>query len=646
MFKINLIKICIFVIKRKVLLLFVISVIMTLLFFWFHYTLINDIDRKARLEKINKVIKTQASSLACKQPVLPVYAPEIMKFIVDVPPIDCSKAGIDWVKCRGSECVIQEEAKIKYGPIKCSFTDILRVNDYTLSDGETFYSSEYYKLERSDVVRVSCKSAEFKWSGILTGIRIDNNIWDKTNWEEMPSNSLKMNVLMFGFDSLSHNAFIRKLPKSYDYLTKMLDAILLKGYNIIGDGTPQALIPLLTGKTELELPDTRKRLKDTEFVDVYPFIWNDFKDNGYVTAFLEDLADLGTFTYRLNGFKEIPTDHYMRTYYLANSAKNSIPKYCDGETPSHKVMFNIIRDFFTVYQTKPKFLFGFHGELSHDDYNLIGAADDDLLQLLTELNISGSLNNTVLIIMADHGHRFADVRNTIQGKQEERLPFFSFSFPQWFKKVHSHIYNNFKSNEDKLVTPFDIHLTLKDIIDLKHTHVADISQRAVSLFSKIPAERSCSHAYIEPHWCACLDWIHVDISDKIVHRLGATLMDTINNLTSVYRDICASLSISSIIWVTKLGPNSNLLKFSRNADIDGFVADLSATMDIKTDLYQIKALVIPGNSLFEASITHHKSSNTLDVKISDISRINMYGKQAKCVEKTLPFLRKFCFCKN
>lgn len=136
------------------------------------------------------------------------------------------------------------------------------------------------------------------------------------------------------------------------------------------------------------------------------------------------------------------------------------------------------------------------------------------------------------------------------------------------------------------------------------------------------------------------------MSDKIVPRLGATLIDTINNLTNVYRDICASLSVSSIIWVTKLVPNSNLLKFSRNADIDGFVADLSATMDIKTDLYQIKASLMPGKSLFEASITHYKSSDILDLKISDISRINVYGRQAKCVEKSLPFLRKYCFCKN
>lgn len=73
-------------------------------------------------------------------------------------------------------------------------------------------------------------------------------------------------------------------------------------YNIVGDGTPQALIPILTGKTELELPDTRKRLSDSNFVNVYPFAWKDFKKNGYVTGFFEDLPYTGIFTYRLRGF--------------------------------------------------------------------------------------------------------------------------------------------------------------------------------------------------------------------------------------------------------------------------------------------------------------------------------------------------------
>lgn len=83
----------------------------------------------------------------------------------------------------------------------------------------------------------------------------------------------------------------------------MYNIVNFFSYNIVGDGTPQALIPIFTGKTELELPDTRKRIHGTSYVNVYPFLWNDFRKNGYVTAYYEDCVNIGTFTYRLRGFK-------------------------------------------------------------------------------------------------------------------------------------------------------------------------------------------------------------------------------------------------------------------------------------------------------------------------------------------------------
>lgn len=126
--------------------------------------------------------------------------------------------------------MIQESARKKFGPIKCSFTDIIRVNDFELTDGETSYSSEYYKLERSDVVRVACQSADHKWTATLTGIRLDTSVWDRSSWEELESDALQLNVLIFGYDSLSRNAFIRKLPETYKYLTRELGAIVLEGY--------------------------------------------------------------------------------------------------------------------------------------------------------------------------------------------------------------------------------------------------------------------------------------------------------------------------------------------------------------------------------------------------------------------------------
>ncbi|KFD44721.1 hypothetical protein M514_14401, partial [Trichuris suis] len=86
-------------------------------------------------------------------------------------------------------------------------------------------------------------------------------------------------------------------------------------YNIVGDGTPAALLPILTGKTEEELPETRRSQRKASFVDVYPFIWKELKRFGYATLYAEDMPSIGTYTYRLKGFKEQPTDHYLRTFY-------------------------------------------------------------------------------------------------------------------------------------------------------------------------------------------------------------------------------------------------------------------------------------------------------------------------------------------
>ena len=43
-----------------------------------------------------------------------------------------------------------------------------------------------------------------------------------------------MNVLMFGFDSMSRMTWIRNLPKTYEYFTKHLGGTVLEGYNIVG----------------------------------------------------------------------------------------------------------------------------------------------------------------------------------------------------------------------------------------------------------------------------------------------------------------------------------------------------------------------------------------------------------------------------
>lgn len=59
-----------------------------------------------------------------------------------------------------------------------------------------------------------------------------------------------------------------------------------------------------------------------------------------------------------------------------------------------------------AYQSeKPQFAFSFHGELSHDSINLVGVADDDLVEWLKFLKEYGFFDRTIFILMSDHGNR-------------------------------------------------------------------------------------------------------------------------------------------------------------------------------------------------------------------------------------------------
>ncbi|XP_046142481.1 uncharacterized protein LOC114874273 [Osmia bicornis bicornis] len=596
----------------------------------------NDLSNLDKLIHISQLIKesnqpsVREGDVACKLPHLDVSNPEITKFLHDVPPLSCTPE--DWVILRGSRLVISNRAKKKYGSISCSFSEILRDDDYNVSFMPSVESDDSYVLKHSDFVNVKCESKNGdEWHSVMAGVKDDPQVKEKNRWENVGSKALKLNVLMFGFDSLSRNTFI-----------------LLEGYNIVGDGTPQALIPILTGKIELELPDTRKRMGlKANYVNVYPMIWNQYKQHGYITGFMEDVHHIGTFTYRLKGFKEQPTDHYMRTFYLAASPYfRYYNKYCVGGIPRHMVMLNYIKEIFNVHKNQPKFMFGFHGELSHDSYNDIGVVDDDLHNWLKDLHEFGHLNNTVLILMSDHGHRFAEIRNTVQGKQEERLPFFSFVFPPWFKKVYPEAYANFLHNTHYLTTPFDVHKTLETILNLEKPKIGNRHERAISLFDKVPLDRTCADAFIEPHWCACLSWQEISVDENNVIAAAKYFIEFLNKYTEDHRDICEPLKLKEILWAAKLIPNKGLLKFQKSGDQDGFIGDFSAKTKLTSEVYQLKVKTKPGDGLFEVSITYDIKKNAFSTKISDVSRINMYGSQARCVENSLYHLRKYCYCKD
>ncbi|XP_025079252.1 LOW QUALITY PROTEIN: uncharacterized protein LOC112555193 [Pomacea canaliculata] len=461
--------------------------------------------------------------------------------------------------------------------------------------------------------------------------------------------SLNLNVFMFGFDSMSRMSWIRLLPRTRKYFLETLGGLELEGYNIVGDGTTAALLPILTGHHEEELPEARRGMPGAQPVDGHPWVWKEFKRHGYVTAYAEDMANVGTFQYRMLGFKEQPTDHYMRPFYEAEEKIYGIYyPYCLGSTPRHLNFMHWFEELFATYTRHPKFFFGFHSELSHNSNFLVQALDEDLVLFLDRLEKSGHLNSTLLILMADHGARFSYIRATTQGKLEERLPYFALRFPPWVKQLHPQLIRNLEINTRRLTTPFDIHETLMEVLTYSGSGLGDISKRAISLFKEIPKHRSCSHAGVTPHWCACLKWDTLKLSDSTVLSVKSAINE-INSYTKSNRKTCAMLRLKKITSVARYLPTyedyvaeDNLRQYE-----ESFTQPRRQNyLDVNQEVYQVSFISQPGNGHFEVTCTLDTTTGNFFVASTDISRINKYGNDANCIKNRYPHLRPFCYCKS
>ena len=118
------------------------------------------------------------------------------------------------------------------------------------------------------------------------------------------------------------------------------------------------------------------------------------------------MQSIGTFQLRMQGFRKQPVDHFMRVFYLeAERYYTRFRRLCLGSISRHKNMMNWLKEFFLIYESKPKFSFIFHSETSHNYNNPLSLLDDDLLELLKHLKQSGIMDNTILLFMSDHGVR-------------------------------------------------------------------------------------------------------------------------------------------------------------------------------------------------------------------------------------------------
>ncbi|KAG5668616.1 hypothetical protein PVAND_016551 [Polypedilum vanderplanki] len=431
--------------------------------------------------------------------------------------------------------------------------------------------------------------------------------------------SKKFNVLLIGVDSISRLHLQRSMQETYKFLIEN-QWIEMKGYNKIEDNTFPNLMAILAG---VDNSYSFKYCNITEIggIEKCKFLWNEFKDENYATAFAEDTTKFSTFNFmRMKGFSKQPTDHYFRPFGLAIEkyldCENKRFPYCVGE----KVYADYIYDYALDFVKEYKNYFGLFwtNSFSHNFISTPSSYDLKMKNYLKMFQNENHLNNTFIIFISDHGIRFGEIRKLFTGWLEERLPFLFFYIPENFKKNYPEFVKNLKINTERLTTPFDLHITIKEILKISSNKNQFFNLTAIScpkcqsLFKEISIDRICKDAAIPDIYCTCSSIEEIDKTTKEIKEISEFIVDELNFLVSTYEK-CAKMKLKEIISARKL-----------NYDKNDFLIEIK---------------VFPSDGEFEAKV---RKTENFYIFVDQILRINQYGNQSECIDDLN--LRKYCYC--
>ena len=204
---------------------------------------------------------------------------------------------------------------------------------------------------------------------------------------------------------------------------------------------------MTTGKTVDELSKGCWKKKHQLLDRCCGFIWQNYSQLGYRTAYAEDGVQIANFR---PGFKHQPTDYYHNVLFYRlgvtlGHQSSRVCKLCLGPRLGFQVVLDQVEKmaFRMRADRSPYFQFAWTTDLSHEHLNEGKLGDAPLLQTLQWFQAERYLNNTVFILVSDHGMRLSGIIHTLQGKIESRMPFLYFVFLEWFKEQYRVAVNNF-----------------------------------------------------------------------------------------------------------------------------------------------------------------------------------------------------------
>ena len=284
-----------------------------------------------------------------------------------------------------------------------------------------------------------------------------------------------------------------------------------------------------------------------------------------------------------------------------------------------------------AYPGRRKFGVTFLSDLCHRTANLVSGADEDLANFLRSIRQEGLLDETMLLVMSDHGARFGDLRHLPQGRIEHRLPFLSIALPSWFEEQNPGFIQALQANANVLTSPFDVHRTFKHLMSFPDFPERTDRTHGVSLFQRLDTMRTCADAGIPEQYCPCLTWKAVKSSHAHARKSAEAAVAHINTLLR-NSALSAAHCVIPLTLTNVTGAVQKLPKIRKTLE-----------MFHETEcLYQVQFQTSPANAVFEALV---RVTYVGEFEVSgSVDRVNAYGSQPDCVAQQLPALAPYCYC--
>ena len=141
---------------------------------------------------------------------------------------------------------LNKEIQSELKEIKCSYRKVERIDDFRVNLG-VVTDLHNGQIIQDDVVDIECagqnksdnSTAKFSYLNVQI---IDSEPRRRFHIKKDKNGCFPYNVMLLSYDSVSRVSFVRRLKKTYDLIRNTDNFYVLKGYNIVGDGTPQGKI--------------------------------------------------------------------------------------------------------------------------------------------------------------------------------------------------------------------------------------------------------------------------------------------------------------------------------------------------------------------------------------------------------------------